>query len=99
MATDRKTYTKEFKMEVLQLLESTLKSQAQIERELGIGQGNISRWKTELQEHGQQKAFPGKGKALDAEDEVRRLERENQILRQEVEILKKALGIFSKDRQ
>ena len=99
MAIGRKMYTKEFKMEVLQLLESTMKSQAQIERELGIGQGNISRWRKELQEHGQQKAFPGQGKAVGAEDEVRRLEQENRILRQEVEILKKALGIFSKDRQ
>ena len=38
MATDRKTYTKEFKLEVLQMLESTPKSQAQLDRELGIGQ-------------------------------------------------------------
>lgn len=96
MAIDRKTYTKEFKLEVLHIHETTTKSQAQLERELGIGQGCISRWRRELLEEGEQKAFPGKGVAHDGDERLTQLERENRILRQELEILKKALGIFSK---
>ena len=40
-----KQYTGEFKMEAVRLLETSGKSAAQLERELGIGKGNLSRWK------------------------------------------------------
>lgn len=58
---ERKTYTKEFKLEALRLLETTDKSAAQLERELGIGSSNLSRWKREFAEEGEQ-SFPGQGK-------------------------------------
>jgi transposase len=61
-----------------------------VARELGI---QVSmRWQLELEEH-QEKAFPGKGKTVD--EELARLQRENQRLKQEVEILEKAIGIFT----
>jgi transposase len=91
----RKTYTAEFKREAVRLAESSGKSQAQIERDLGIGAGGISRWKKALEEAGEE-AFPGRGKRASTEQErIRRLERENEILRQERDILKKAVAIFS----
>jgi transposase len=99
MSIDRKTYTKEFKLEVLHMHETTDKSQAQLERELGIGAGNISRWRKELQEQGEQKVFPGKGVEADADERLKQLERENRLLREELEILKKALAIFSQDQR
>ncbi len=40
----RKTYTAEFKREAIRLLETSGKSAAQIERDLGIGSGYLSRW-------------------------------------------------------
>jgi len=40
--------------------------------------------------------FPGKGRLKPAAEELRSLQRENDILRQERDILKKALAIFSK---
>jgi transposase len=43
-----------------------------------------------------QQAFPGTGHQSDAEAEVHRLKRENEILRQERDLLKKAIAIFSK---
>jgi len=43
--------------------------------------------------HGEQ-AFPGKGHQTALEEEVRRLQKENEILRQERDILKKAVRIF-----
>ena len=47
-----------------------------------------------MKQHGVS-AFPGKGH-LHAEDErVKKLERENEVLRRERDILKKALAIFS----
>jgi transposase len=43
-----------------------------------------------------EQAFPGTGHQNDAEAELRQLRRENEILRQERDILKKAIAIFSK---
>lgn len=41
-------------------------------------------------------AFPGKGHRKSQDEALRRLKRENEILRQERDILKIALGIFSR---
>ena len=95
----RKTYTAEFKREALRLAKTSGKSQAQIEQELGIGAGCLSRWKKKQEEAGED-AFPGQGNRVSSEqDRVRELERENEILRQERDILKKAVAIFSHPRQ
>ena len=90
----RRKYTREFKLEALRLLETSGKSAAQIERDLGIGSGNLYRWKRKLAEKGDY-AFPGYGRLDPEQDRIRQLEREVEILRQERDILKKAVAIFS----
>jgi transposase len=95
MSKIRKTYTSEFKREALRLLETGGKSAAQIERELGVGAGCLSRWKHQLSEKGAQ-AFPGQGRLMPEPARLRDLERENALLRQERDILKKAVAIFSR---
>jgi len=94
MTTVRRTYDSEFKREALQLLETSDKSAAQIERDLGIGAGCLSRWKREQAKNGEH-AFPGHGRLTPEQEQLRQLERENVILRQERDILKKAIAIFS----
>jgi transposase len=94
MARIRRTYTDEFKREAIRLLETSGKSARQLERELGIGQTCLSRWKQELGEKGKQ-AFPGNGRLTSEQEHIRELERENDILRQERDILKKAVAIFA----
>jgi len=91
-----KRYDKEFKFEALRLASEPGNTQAGIERDLGISQGIISRWKRELGEDGEQ-AFPGKGRLKPQDEELRRLKRENDRLRRERDILKKAVAIFSED--
>jgi transposase len=91
----RKVYTRAFKLEALQLLETSGKSAAQIERDLGIGPGCLSRWKSKFSQEGDQ-AFPGHGRLVPEQDRIRHLERENEFLRQERDILKKAVVIFSR---
>jgi len=44
-------------------------------------------------------AFPGKGHLRPEEEELRRLRRENALLRQERDILKKATAFFAKESQ
>jgi len=95
MAKTRKRYSREFKLEALQLLESSGKSKSRIERDLGLGKGILSRWQKELATEGQH-AFPGHGRLTPEQGRIRELERENTILRQERDILKKAVSIFSR---
>ena len=92
----RKRIDKEFKIEAVRLASEPGNTQAGIERDLGISQGIISRWKRELRKDGSQ-AFPGKGRLKLDDDEMRRLKRENERLRRERDILKKAVAIFSED--
>ena len=94
MSTMQRTFTREFKREAVQLAQSSEKPFAQIARDLGIHESTLLRWRRQFAEHGEQ-AFPGSGHQLPQEEELRRLRRENDLLRQERDILKKALGIFS----
>ena len=91
-----KKYDREFKVEAVRLATEPGSSAAKVERDLGIGQGCICRWKRELSRNGEE-AFPGKGLLAPADDELRRLHRENERLSRERDILKKALAIFSED--
>jgi len=94
MTKTRRTYSREFKLEALRLVETSGKSVRDIERDLGVGKGCLYRWRDEFQAEGQQ-AFPGQGHLTSEQEELRQLKRENEILRQECDILKKAVAIFS----
>lgn len=94
----KKVYSREFKLETLRLLKSSGKSKADLERELGLYPGQIRLWERAFnkEEGNVEQAFPGTGHQSDAEAEVSRLKRELEIVRQERDILKKAIAIFSK---
>ena len=98
MGQHTRTYNKAFKLEAIRLYESSSKSMREIEEELGISAGLLNKWRARQRGNGQQ-AFVGKGHQTPLEEELRRLKRENEILRQERAILKKALIVFSKDGQ
>jgi len=89
-------YDLEFKLEAVRLASEPGVTNKDVERRLGIGQGVLSRWKRQLREDGKQ-AFPGKGHLKPEDAEMRRLKRENERLRRERDILKKAVAIFSTD--
>jgi len=93
----RKQYTREFKLEAIQLLKTSGRSASQLERDLDIGRGSLWRWKREFAADGEE-AFPGHGRLTPEQDQLRQLERENEILRQERDILKKAIAIFSRPK-
>jgi transposase len=87
----KKTYSREFKEEAVELAKKN-GNQTQTAQDLGIHLSVLRRWKKELESDGQQ-AFPGKGHTKD--EEFRLLQKENQRLKDTVEILKKAVGVFS----
>jgi transposase len=94
MAQKRKTYTREFKIEAVRLLERSGRTQVEIANELGMAPSSLSRWK---QKYGAdvEGAFPDREVLTLEEARIRQLERENEILRQERDILKKVVTIFS----
>ena len=88
MVKQQPSYTKEFKQEAVRLVETSGKGKSAIARDLGISDSALCKWCKELGMNGEQ-AFPGKGHQTALEEEVRRLQKENEILRQERDILKK----------
>ena len=98
MAKVQKTYTSEFKREAVRLAQTSGKPIPQIARELGVSDTSIHQWRKELAEHGSE-AFPGSGQQTALEEENRRLKRELERTRQERDILKKTIHIFSRGQQ
>jgi transposase len=97
MPKELRTFTKECKLQAVQLVHKSGKSQAQIARDLGIGDSTLHHWCKEFAEAGSQ-AFPGSGHQTAQEEELRRLKRELEVTRQERDLLKKALAIFSRSQ-
>jgi transposase len=93
----QKASTIELKREAVRLAQTSGKPIAQVARELGISDTSIHQWRKELAEHGPE-AFPGSGHQTAQEEEVRRLKREWEIVKQERDRLKKAISIFSRER-
>ena len=97
MATgkDKRYFDREFKYEAIGLMNEGKRSVRDIAKDLDIHPNVLHQWRRKYRadmEH----AFPGKGRLKGPEEEVRRLQRENEELREEKDILKKALAIFSR---
>jgi len=97
MSNKKRKYTEEFKAEALQLLRSTNRSAKSIEEELGITQGLLSKWRRMDEYEKAGTGYEPVGETQEAK--IKRLEREVSILRQEREILKKAVAIFSNPKK
>ena len=97
MQKTQRTFTKELKLEAVQLVKTSNKPLAQIARDLGIADSTLHHGRQLEASHGEQ-GFPGSGHQTAQEEEIRRLKREVETLRQERDILKKALGIFSRSQ-
>jgi transposase len=96
MKAERRIFTRAFKMEAVRLSLEEGRSGADVARELGIHRNILYRWRREFLEDSQE-AFSGQGKMKASEAEVARLRREVALLREDREILKKALAFFSKE--
>ena len=94
-----KTYTKEFKAEAVRLMQATAGSASEIARRLGICRSQLYKWKEQLDVKGDQ-AFGGRGRPRKCEQsEVTTLRQENERLKEELEILKKAAAYFAREVQ
>lgn len=91
----RRTYSKEFKIMVCELVVKDNLSTAIVAEKFGLHRVMLCRWISEYQEFGDE-AFVGTGHQKPADAELRRLRKENERLRMENEILKKATAYFAK---
>ena len=92
----RKSFSPEFKRESVRLLETAQKSSADLARELGVRRNQLYKWKEQLNGRGE-KAFPGSGRGSASGDEVSRLRKELERVKEERDILKKAAAYFAKE--
>jgi transposase len=99
MTTKRKpykTYTREFKLEALRLMEETDRPASEIAMQLGIRRNQLYKWKEQLAQKGDV-ASSRKGRPKKAEQsEMTTLRQEVKRLQEENEILKKAAVFFAK---
>jgi transposase len=89
----RPSYPPEFKEEAVRLMRSSEKALAQISRELDVSEQTLRNWRK------QQEIDEGEREGLTTEEreELGRLRRENRVLRQEKEILRKATAFFARE--
>lgn len=88
-------YDKEFKMNAAKLYLANTKSLGEIAADLGVSKAGLGHWVKHYKAQGE-KGFPGSGHRI--EDEIKALQRELTLVRQERDILKKAIAIFSEPR-
>ncbi len=95
--SERKSFTQEFKDQAVELLKTSGKKSIEIANDLGINRDNLLRWKRETEAKEREKSTI----TINPEDseEVKKLKKEMEIIKQERDILKKALGIFSKPQE
>ena len=91
----RRKFTKEFKIEAVELVKQRSGKVTEIAENLGIHPVVLHRWVKEFSEDPEY-AFPGQGKLKSPDEEVHKLKKELKDLKEERDILKKALAIFSR---
>lgn len=92
-----KTFTREFKLEAIRLMETSDRPSTEIAMELGIRRNQLYKWKEQLVTKGEA-AFTGKGRPpKEKQSELTSLKQANQRLKEENEILKKAAAYFARE--
>jgi transposase len=94
----KKSYDKEFKRQVVQMIQEEGKAVGQVAKELGLHDNTIYRWMAEMKQDGGQ-AFPGSGQLKPEDKALRDLQKQVRDLQEENDILKKAMHYFAKDRR
>ncbi len=94
---NRRVFDKEFKKEAVRLVIEGGRKVPEVARSLGVHESLLRYWKRKFMED-PEGSFPGKSHLKPQEEAIRRLERELASVKEDREILKKALAIFSPRR-
>ena len=86
-------YPPEFKAEAVRLVRSSDRSIPQIAKEIGVSDNSLRNWVDQAAiDEGKRE-----GLTTDEREELRRLRRENKVLKQERDFLKKAAAFFARE--
>jgi len=88
----RQVYDEAFRREAVQLLATSGRTVIEVADDLGIGRSTLTKWKSKFAE-----AELMAGPHDDVHRELARLRRENELLRAERDLLKKATAFFAKE--
>jgi transposase len=91
----QKRFTKEFEAEAVRRALSSGRTRRSVAEDLGVGLSTLTRW---IGRGRDRKPDPSPGSdPADLATELKRLRRENEILRQERDILKRATAFFARE--
>jgi transposase len=93
----RRRFDHQFKVDAVRLSEEPGKTVAEVARNLGVTRSQLDRWRKDLRAAASvQAAFPGNGNLGADKKELEEMRRELARVKEEREILKKAMAVFSR---
>jgi len=98
MGERNRHFTREFKLDAVQLVTEKGMPVGKVARDLDIHPNLLHLWRRRFMKDGD-KAFVGKGRVQPEEAEIKRLRKELEKVREQRDILKKALAVFSKQNK
>ncbi len=97
MGERNRHFSREFKRDAVQLVTERGMPVGKVARELDVHPNLLHQWRRKVLKDGD-RAFVGKGRVTPEEAEIRRLKKDLEKVREERDILKKALAFFPKQR-
>jgi transposase len=95
MPRSRPPYPEEFRREAVELVRSGRRSLREAAQSLGVSEPTLRKWVRQADVD----VGLSEGVTSDEREELKRLRRENRILKEEREILKKAAAFFAKESE
>jgi len=96
----QKRYDEEFKRQAVELVIHSGKTQAKIARELGVSDYSLTLWKKDYLRHSKPAQLDGEQMSPEQMfEKIRQLQKENEYLKRQREILKKAMSILGEEPQ
>lgn len=96
MGKTRPPYPQQFREQAVRLVRESRKTVKQIAKDLGISHQSLRNWVKQVDLDNGRRTD---GFTTEEREEIRRLRRENRILREERDILRKAAAFFAKETQ
>ena len=93
--TKQRRFTREFEDEAVRLAATSGRTQREVAEDLGVSLSTLVRWIGRRRDR--RPEMPGEAPQADMAAELNRLRRENEILRQERDILKRATAFFARE--
>jgi transposase len=89
----RRSFTEQYKAEVVALCRGSERSMAEVARDLDLTESSVRRWVSQAEID----AGRREGLSTDEREELSRLRKENRVLREERDILKRATAFFARE--